>query len=167
MDRKALLTVGGAIVLTIATATSAVALNLGILDAPAADKVGELHTTPSADAQTTTNATGIDPVTDTVASHDRSTPKTSPDGHEVSTTVAKASLPAASTTSKPKIAPHLEAPKPTEVADSPVAPTASTTTERPFDRAGHDSGAVKPPQTVGHPGAPDDGAHHKGHDDDD
>jgi len=167
MDRKALLTVGGAIVLTIATATGAVALNLGIIDAPAADKVGELHTTPSADAQTTTNATHVDPDGSTAASGDRGTSKMSPDGHEVSPTVAKASLPAGSATSKSTVSPHPEDPKATDVDGSPVAAKASTTSERPLDLTGHDSGAVKAPKAVDHPGARDDGTHHVGHDDDD
>ena len=165
MDRKALLTVAMAIALTIVTATGAVALNLGILDAPAADKVGELRTTPIADAPTTTNTTDVDPVTNTVASPDRAPSKTPLDDLDVSTTLPKASPIMASTTSKPKVALHVEDPEPPHRAQTPVAAAVSTTTEKVPERTGQNSGTVRPPKIGDNPGGPDD--RRKGHDDDD
>ena len=47
MDRKTALTALGAIVLTIAAGTSAMAVNLGVLDDSSSDRVGDLHISPT------------------------------------------------------------------------------------------------------------------------
>ena len=60
MDRKTFLTAGGAILLTVVAASSAMAVNLGILDSSSADKVGKLEIGAVA-APTTTTATVDDP----------------------------------------------------------------------------------------------------------
>jgi hypothetical protein len=57
MDRKTALTAAGAIVLTIAAGTSAMAVNLGILDDGSSDRVGDLQISPSS----TTTAPASDP----------------------------------------------------------------------------------------------------------
>ena len=65
MDRKTLLTAGGAILLTVVAASSAMAVNLGILDSSSADKVGKLEigavTAPTTTTTTTTTTTVDDP----------------------------------------------------------------------------------------------------------
>lgn len=48
MDHKTILAAGGAILVTIVAASSAMALNLGILDSPATDNVGEMEIRPVA-----------------------------------------------------------------------------------------------------------------------
>ena len=60
MDRKTFLTAGGAILLTVVAASSAMAVNLGILDSPSADKVGKLEI-GAVVAPTTTTTTVDDP----------------------------------------------------------------------------------------------------------
>ena len=58
MNRKTALTAAGAIVLTLAAGSSAVAVNLGILDSSASDRVGQLEIVPTSVATTDTATDG-------------------------------------------------------------------------------------------------------------
>ena len=57
MDRETFLPAGGAILVTVGAASSAMAVNLGILDSSSADKVGKLEIRAVAATTTTTTAT--------------------------------------------------------------------------------------------------------------
>ena len=54
MDRETFLPAGGAILVTVGAASSAMAVNLGILDSSSADKVGKLEIRAVAATTTTT-----------------------------------------------------------------------------------------------------------------
>ena len=56
MDRETFLPAGGAILVTVGAASSAMAVNLGILDSSSADKVGKLEIRAVAATTTTTTA---------------------------------------------------------------------------------------------------------------
>lgn len=141
MDHKTILTAAGAILVAVVAASSAMALNIGILDSPATDKVGEMEIRPvaapsaaprpsldgPAELPTTTTAS-VSPVTATE-------PRPAPPGTETPSTARPAVVPAqppsvpVTTFPRPKVGPANPS-----VARSPGA-TASVASD---DRADDD-----------------------------
>jgi hypothetical protein len=59
MNRKTALTAAGAIVFTLAAGSSAMAVNLGILDSTSSDRVGELEVTPTSSTPATSTTVPV------------------------------------------------------------------------------------------------------------
>jgi len=141
MDRKTFFTAGGAIALTVVAASSAMAVNLGILDSSSSDKVGDLQIQPTSIAAPTTTAVDapeiihitvrdLPPVTTTPAS-----PNGAPAPRTAAAPVAVAASPPAVAAAPAVSTAAAPAPKTTTRVDDDDK---SEHGSRPLPRAGHD-----------------------------
>lgn len=134
MDHKTILTAAGAILITVVAASSAMALNIGILDSPATDNVGEMEIRPVASSSVAPRLSSV----------------TSPsfDGPAELPTTTTASVPPVTSTEPPPAPPGTGTPPTARPAVVPTKPPPAPVTTVPRPNA-----VVTTPSVTRSPGA--------------